>query len=146
MARKPTIKTVPPEEIPEVIEVMRLSGRLEEIKKKYAGVVQELSQIAEQYNAAVESAAKVVREKQVSCGPFQLYQFSTTYDAKRLFEEIGREDFLKVGGKISQVTTFDLDKGSFEAFVAIDSIPKEVVAVVVKHRPTFHIPEKVKMP
>lgn len=134
-----------PEQVPEVENFLHAQERLEHLRQQYPQVFQELQAIAEEYNARLEEADKAVRGKQISCGPFDLYQTQTTYDAEKLFEEMGRENFLKVGGSLKTVTEYTVDKGRVDAAIAANIIPQEVVKIFTKTTPKFHKPDKISI-
>lgn len=138
-------KTVPENDIPEVKHFLEVQKQIESLKEGYPEVFERLGQLQQDYNQALEAAEKVVRGKQVSCGPFNLYQWQTTLDAEKLYEELGKDEFLKVGGKIQTVTTYDLDKNKFEAHVTAGTVPSEVVDVVKKTSPRYKKPEKINV-
>lgn len=138
-------KKVAETDIPEVMHFLAVKKQIDDLKEGYPEVFERLRQLQQDYNQALEAAEKAVRGRQVSCGPFNLYQWQTSLDAEKLYEELGRDEFLKVGGKIQTVTTYDLDKNKFEAHVTAGTIPKEVVDVVKKVSPRYKKPEKINV-
>jgi hypothetical protein len=140
---KPTIKVLPVEDVPEVATFEEAKQRLVDFKEKHAKVFHDFEMIVAKYNASLEQAEKVVRAKEVSCGPFELYQHQTKYDPVKLYEELGREDFLAMGGEIGKTTTYSIDKTNFETRVARGDIPQEVAEAVTAHSPRYHIPDKI---
>lgn len=138
-------KTVPENDIPEVKHFLEVQRQVEDLKEAYPEVFERLGQLQQDYNQALEAAEKKVRGLQVSCGPFNLYQWQTSIDVDKLYEELGRDEFLKVGGKVQTVTTYDLDKAKFEAHVTSGGVPKEVVDVVKKTSPRYKKPEKINL-
>src|SRR5208282_5715069 len=127
---KPTIKKVPIKEIPEVIEFVNAKDALDEFKEEHADLFQQFSELVDKYNTSLENAEKVVRGKEVACGPFDLYQYSTKYDALALYNAVGRDKFLEMGGKTGTETVYSLDKGRFEALVAQNKVPKATLDTV----------------
>jgi hypothetical protein len=138
-------KQVPEDQIPAVKHLLEVKKKLDDLKEGYPEVFERLGELAQDYNQALEAAEKVVRGQQVSCGPFNLFQWRTTYDAEKLYEELGKDEFLKVGGKIQTVTTYDLDKAKLEAHITSGTIPNEVVDVVKKTTPSYKKPEKISV-
>lgn len=138
-------KRIPETTIPEVEHFLDVRNKVERLKEAYPEVFEQLATLATDYNQALEAADKVVRGKQVSCGPFDLYQWSTTYDAEKLYEELGKDEFLKVGGQIKTVTTYDIDKAKLEARITSGAIPGEVVTIVKKTSPRYKKPEKINI-
>lgn len=131
--------------IPEVQHFLDIQQKLNDLKEGFPEVFERLEQLAQDYNQALEAAEKKVRGMQVSCGPFNLFQYRTTYDADKLFEELGEDEFLKVGGKIQTIKTFDVDKAKLEAHITSGGISKDVVDVVKKTTPSYKKPEKISV-
>lgn len=136
-------KKVPENQIPEVEHFLQVKERIENLKEAYPEVFEQLGQLAQDYNQALEAADKVVRAKKVSCGPFDLYQWQTRYNPEKLYEELGRDEFLKVGGTIKTITTYDVDKAKLEAHITSGVIASEVVEVVRDVSPRYKKPEKI---
>lgn len=144
--QKKKARKAEPTEVPEVVEFIDAEGALSDFKEEHAAVFDQLAQLVERRNTALEAAEKVCRSSEVSCGPFDLYQFSTKYDAEALYNAIGRDKFLEMGGKLDTKTVYELDKGRFEACVSQNKVAAEVVAQVRKETPNFHKPEKLVVP
>lgn len=136
---------IPENQIPEVQHFLDIRDRVQRLKEAFPEVFEQLDQLAGEYNQALEAADKVVRGKKVSCGPFDLYQWATTYNAEKLHEELGREEFLKVGGQIKTIATYDIDKAKLEAHITSGAIPGEVVDAVRTVSPRFKKPEKINI-
>ena len=144
--QKTKITTVDPRNVPAVIEVLDAQDALNAFKEEHAAVFEQLEGLVSRYNSAIENADKVCRAQKISCGPFQLYQFSTKYDAEALYNAVGRDTFLTVGGKISTKTVYDVDKGALEAAIAQARISNDVIEQVRKETPAFHAPKPVVLP
>jgi hypothetical protein len=143
---KPKPATVDPDDLSEVAAFMRAQERLENWKKTYAGAFQELMEIAELHNSTLEAADKSVRAREVSSGPFELLNYSTTFNANALYDALGREDFLRFGGSVQTVQQYDIDKKQFEAFVAQKKIHPDVVKAVISYGPRYKKLDKVIIP
>ncbi len=135
-----------PAEEPLVQRVLEAQARIKELKRAHAPVFDELEQLVEDYNSAVQEADKELRSRLVSCGPFDLYTTKRTYDGEKLYSELGEEDFLKAGGTMKKVTKFEVDAVVFEAMVEQGKIPKEVVVEVRTITPAYHKPPTFKIP
>ena len=133
-------------EIPEVVEVVDALDSLKDFKEEHVEVFEQLQQLTERYNAAIEAAEKVCRARAVSCGPYDLYQFSMKYDATMLYNLVGHETFLKLGGKISTATVYTLDKTRFEASIAQKLVADDVVEAVRTKTANFHKPDPMVVP
>ena len=143
---KKKAKKVEAASVPEVVEFLDAQGALEEFKEEHKAVFEQLAQLTERYNSALEAAEKVCRSNGLTCGPFDLYQFTTKYDPEALYNAVGRDTFLQIGGKLDTQTVYSLDKGRFEACVSQKKVADDVVAQVRKETPNFHKPEKLVVP
>lgn len=144
--KKPETQTVDAEEIPEVQAYLRAVEKLEEWKKTYAGAYEELKEIQDLYNSTLEAADKSVRAREVSAGPFKLLNYSTSFNANALYDAVGREDFLRLGGSVQTVQQYDVDKKQFEAFVAQKKVHPDVVKAVISYGPRYQVLKKVTIP
>lgn len=144
--QKKKAKIVDLDKMPAVIEFIDARDALEEFKADHGEVFSQLQELTERYNTTLEQADKACRAGQVSCGPFDLYQFSIKYDAEALHNAIGRDKFLEAGGKIETKTVYDVDRGRLEACIAQNKIPADVVERVLKETPNFHKPDKLVIP
>jgi hypothetical protein len=141
-----TAPTVEPKDIPEVIEFIDAQDAIEDFKRDHAEVFNQLANLTERYNTALQQADKACRQREVSCGPFSLYQFTTKYNAEALFNAVGKNVFLEVGGTIQTVAAYEVDRGRLEAAIAQNKISKDVVAQVRKETPNFHKPKELLIP
>ena len=139
------IKPVPVEQIAEVAQFMAAAERLESFKEKHARLFSELAEITADYNQKLEAADKASRQHKVSCGPFTMFQVQRSYDAKSLYDILGQEDFLAVGGTVSTQRVYDVDKPRLNAAVASGKLPKEVLDLVVKETPKYNVPTKISI-
>jgi hypothetical protein len=146
--KKKTIATKSPEEIPEVMEFLDAKSAIEEFKAEHPAVFEEFSHLVERYNATREQAEKVARAQGVKVGPFDAYQVTVKYDAAALYNAIGRDLFLQVGGVISQETVYSVDKGRLEAAVTSPNskVTEDIVKSVRKETVTYHVPEPLVIP
>ena len=139
-------KTVPTTKIREVSAFVEAQEALKEFKNKHSGIFTEFEELVNEYNQKLESAEKMVRQQGVSCGPFECYQWQTKYDAKILYDALGRERFLQVGGILSTQTVYDVDKLRVSASINSGQIPEEIVGSFKTDSPRYHKPEKVSLP
>lgn len=136
-----TKKILAEEDVPEVQRFLAVQSRIENLKEGYPEVFEELGMLVEEYNAALQAADKILRAKMASCGPFDMYQTQVKYDADKLYEELGKKDFLAHGGKISTVTKYEVDKPRLEAAITSGAIPEEVVKAVREISPRYKKPD-----
>lgn len=139
-------KEMPIEDVVEVMDYLDAKTELESFVERNKKVMQEYAALCEQYNTHLESADKKVRELNVSCGPFKQLSPQVKVDGEKLVNLIGREEFIKAGGKVATKTTYEMDKKTFEAAVAKNSIPSEVIDVVRTSTPKFSVIPKAVIP
>jgi hypothetical protein len=146
--KKKTIVTKNPEEIPEVLEFLDAKAAVEEFKEEHPKVFEEFAHLVDRYNTTLEQADKAARAQEVKIGPFDAYQVKVQYDASALYNAIGRDLFLQVGGIINTETVYGLDKGRLEAAITSPNskIPEEVVKSVRKESVVYHTPPKLVIP
>jgi hypothetical protein len=138
-----TRKPVPENTIPEVAAFIEAELKIERLKAAYPEVFEQFQQLAEEYNTQLESAEKAVRGRGVSCGPFTVMSSTNKYDPDKLFEELGREKFLELGGTVKTITVYDVDKARLEAHIAAGAVPDAVLGETrtIVHR--YKKPEKI---
>lgn len=143
---KKHVKSVPVAEVPEVVDFLHAQDALAEFQEEHAEVFAAFRGLTEAYNSKLEAAEQAVRARQVKCGPFELKHFATKYDALALYNAVGRDTFLALGGKIGTETTYDIDKGRLDANIAQNKLAADVVEVVRKETPTYTVPKKALVP
>jgi hypothetical protein len=142
-AKKRDIKKVDITAVPEVVEFENAKAELQGFKEMHADVFAEYAEYVERYNTTLEAAERACREKEASCGDFDLYQYTTKYDAEALYNAVGRDEFMKLGGKIDTVAKYSVEKARIEAAIAQGLVTPAVAAVVRKEVPSYHVPDKV---
>ena len=133
------------EEIPEVAAFEDVKQRMQGVRAANADFFSQLDALVEEYNDKLSAAIKATKSQEVSCGDFVLYQFGTTYDAETLYQSLGHQGFLNVGGKVSQVANYTIDKARFESAHKSGQITNEVYQRVVKKTSRFRKPDKVQI-
>lgn len=143
---KPKLITIEPEEVPEVLALQEAIENLNNWKKTYQGAYDEFIELGIQYNTALEAADKVMRAREASSGPIEMLGYSASFNANALYDAVGREDFLKLGGSVQTIQQYDIDKKQFEGYVVQNKVPKAVVEKVVTYTPRFKVLKKVSVP
>ena len=133
--------TVAVESIPEVATFQEAKRMLSTFKETNRNIFEEYELLVQQYNSKLEAADKVVRARKVTCGDWELYQQQTTYDVDALYDALGREQFLAVGGSLKTTTTRSLDKTKFNAAITRGDVPQKVVEVITSVSPKYHAPK-----
>lgn len=145
MKSREKAKRVPTSEIPEVEAALDLKQELDALRVDHPEVFMKYTDLVERYNAAIEVAEKVVRTKELSCGPFDNYAVRTTYDPQKMFDELGEELFLECGGKSKTVTVLEVDAKAVEAAIAKRLIPEDSVDEFMNVQRSYHAPKKITL-
>lgn len=134
------------EEIPEVSAFAEVKAKYEAFKTANPEFFDYLNALTEEYNTAWEAAEKAVKSRGVSCGDFVLYQFATKYKPDLLFQAMGHDRFLAVGGVVATKTVYDVDKTRVDSAIASGAIPPAVAAEVRVQEARYHKPDKLELP
>lgn len=138
-------KILPETAVPEVQAFIEAKEKVDRLKEAYPEVFEQLASIKDEYNSTLQAADKAVRARGVSCGPFVKYQEQTKYDAEKLYDALGREKFLEVGGKTSTITTYDVDRARLEAHIAAGAIDADVLGEVRTVSPRYRKPDPIEI-
>lgn len=146
MSKEKRYNDVPISEIPEVAAYHDVKARYEAFRAANPEFFQYLDALQEEFNQKLQDANKVVRSKGISCGDFELYQYQTRYNAEELLQGVGRDRFLRVGGKETTQTIRSVDKARFQAACAAGEVPPEVAERVETKTPKYHAPDPIVVP
>lgn len=138
--------SMPVSEIPEVQAFEEVKRRLEAFKEANPEFFKFLSELSEEFNNKLEAATMATKSKQVSCGDFVLYQWATSYNAELLYQALGHEKFLSVGGMVKTVTDYSVDKARIQSSINSGVVPKDIAEAAVTKSPRFHKPDKLIVP
>ena len=141
--QKRKVVEVPLSSIPVVGEFVKAQNALETFKEQHEEVFNEYKMLVEDYNTKLQNAGKVVRQQEVSCGPFILQHFSTKFEAEKLHGAVGRAVFMEIGGKLGTKTTYDVDRDKLEAAIAQGKLPDDLVESIKKEVPSYKAPKEV---
>src|SRR5512138_2663899 len=137
----------PLETLPEIVSFENSKKELEEFTREHAAVLKQLRVLAARYNAALQAADKVIRSRKVSFRDWRLLGRPTiTIDAKKYYEEMGRDFCLQHGGKTIPAEDLELDKAKVEAAYAQGLIPKDVYERIRHESPKYKKPEELDVP
>jgi len=135
----------PVSEVPAVSTFVEALGQLEAFKSQHEAVFNQYEQLVTEYNQKLEAADKLVRQLGISCGPFDLYQFGTSYDPKALYDAVGHDRFLQVGGSVHTEKVYKIDKVKVEVAIQQNQIPAEAIDAFKTVAPRYHKPDKVSL-
>jgi len=140
------IKTIAPEELKKVNHFLEIQDRIEDFKEKHKAVFEQFEELVQEYNTALEDAEKEVRLRGVNCGPFVVCGEQTQVNVDKLYDELGENNFLTVGGTLETKRVLSVDKKRFAAMVDSNSIPKEVVETCFSRSLKYKVPHKAELP
>lgn len=127
-------------DIPEVVAFIQVQQQYDSFRQANRQFFDYLDKLAAEYNEKLVDAEKAVRARGVSCGPFHAYQKQVTYNADALYELMGREKFLELGGKEELQKIRSVDKKRIDMNIATNKIPQEVACEVRKESPRYKKP------
>lgn len=146
MAKVKVLNPKPVEEIPEVAAFEEVKQRLQAVRDANVDFFSQLDELSEEYNDKLSAAVRATKAQGVSSGSIILYQYGTRYDAEVLYQSLGHQGFLNVGGKVSQVAEYTIDKPRFESAHKSGQITDEIYERVVTKQPRFKKPGEVNIP
>lgn len=146
MTKPQTTSTTSISSSTKVQEFLEAADALRLFKERHKRVFEELAQLAEVYNQTLEDAEKEVRSLNTSVGPFAVVGTQSTVDADKLFDELGMEDFQRVGGTVSFRRVLDVDKTVFETYAKSGAVHKDVLEVCYKKKNRYNVPKKIELP
>lgn len=132
-------------EIPEVAAFEEVKQRIQAVREANATFFEQYDQLAEEYNDKLNAAIKATKSQEASCGDFILYQFGTNYDWEVLYQSLGHQGFLNVGGKVGQVAEYSGDKLRFESAHKSKQVTDEIYNRVVTKTARFKKPNPLQI-
>jgi hypothetical protein len=148
--KKPGRKLIPasPDLDESELAAIKAIKSYETVEKKISLFESEHSEIFKTYDEMLEDlerkrrvADPAIRSTDASFGPWQRLTEQRTYDTDALYSLIGEEKFLDLGGTVSQMPIFDLEKDKLEVAIAARKIPKSVVDAILKITPKYRAPK-----
>jgi hypothetical protein len=137
---------VPVEEIPEVAAFVDVQQRYQAFRESNKAYFEYLDALTAEYTDKFTAASTAVRGRGVSCGPFEKYQVQVTYDADMLYDLVGRDKFLELGGVEKKVTVRSVDKKRVEMFIKSGKLGEEETKAIKKESPRYRSLPELKVP
>jgi len=137
-------KRLPIGDIPEVQEFLDLKQELDALRAEHPAVFMQYNDLVDRYNTKLEEADSKVRALGVTCGPFENFSVSHTFDAAKMLDELGESTYLACGGKITQRAVYEVDSATVLAAIASGKIPKEAVDNFMTVKRSYHAPKKIQ--
>jgi malate synthase len=132
--------------VPEVGQFLNAEERVKAFKEMHSEVFDEYAQLLNERNALWQQADQAVRGQAASCGPWERYSETTKYDADALYEAVGRDEFLRLGGTIKTVQQRAIDRDHIKVRIEAGELRPEVVDRVRKVTGNYHAPKKLESP
>jgi len=137
-------KRLPIGDIPEVQEFIDLKQELDSLKAEHPEVFMRYNDLVDRYNTKLEEADSKVRTLGVSCGPFENFSVSHTFDAAKMLDELGEKTYLECGGKITQRAVYEVDSAMVTAAIASGKIPEATLPNFMMVKRSYHAPKKIQ--
>lgn len=114
---------------------------LDMFKIENSAIFQNYAQLLDEVEQKRQVADKLLRSLNASYGPWELFSEQRSYDAQALYNLVGEQRFLELGGRISQQTVYEIDKEKAEIAINAKKIPTEAVDSVRKITPKYRSPK-----
>ena len=154
MTLRTTKLTIDPEAVPAVRAFLIHQEALDAFRKKHAAMLDQLTQLADQYNTTLEMADKELRtmcteqSAGISCGPFIFQHYTTKYDPDALLHELGNDDteFQKMAGIVQTVRVNKIDTSLMESLIERGAVHPDLQSRFVTRTPNYKKPKKLVVP
>lgn len=114
---------------------------LDMFKIENSSVFKTYSELLDEREQKRQVADAAVRQCNASFGPWERYSERKTYNPEVLYERVGKETFLELGGKIDKITTYSIEPAKVEVGIATKKIPEAIVADIRKVIPNYRSPK-----
>lgn len=144
--------TVPTSEIPEVGVLMQADNAVNEFISKHAGLFDELAQLADARNTALQDADKAIRALAVDrgvgidCGPFRFKHFNRRVNFEKMFDTLEEEDYTKLSGIVSTVPNYTGDRTTVLRAIDNGEVPADVAENFYSNSPTYEAIAELVLP
>lgn len=129
----------------EVDEFLQAQERYFRWQQQYPQAYKELLELQSEYNATRDAAEKILRAHGKSEGPFVIKNSRLSYDAEKLYDEVGKERFLELGGEIATSQTFKIDSTTLQSKIASKKLDPAIVEAISKPVHVFDAPKKLNV-
>ena len=145
MGLKDNAKRLPIDDVEEVRELMDLKIELDRYIALHGDIIQPLRDLIDRYNSLWELADKAVRAQDVTCGPFVNYSTRISIDFEKMYEELGKDDYLANGAEIVQRATYEGDQERVLRNIEAGKIPMEAAKEFAKTTRNYRRPDKYRL-
>lgn len=121
-----------------------LEKKIRAFESEHADVFSEYYRLTTELEAKRKVADAAIRATDASFGPWERFSEKKSYDVPRLFDLIGEEKFLELGGTVDKAVVYNFDREALELNIAARKIPKSVVAEITTVTPNYRAPKPHK--
>jgi len=146
------VMTVPASEIPEMETLLEAEASLNAFLSENAALFDELAQLAEARNIALEDADKAIRALCVdrgvgiNCGPFRFKHFNRRINFEKMFDVLEEEDYAKLSGVVQTVPSYTGDRATVLRAIDNGEVPPEVAEEFYSNTPTYEVIKPLVLP
>jgi hypothetical protein len=108
---------------------------------KFAPVIKDYKDLLEERDQLLQVAEHMARSLEVSCGPFIRTHVTVKWDANQLYQLLGEQQFLAIGGTKGTETVYTVDKDRADIAMKTGAIPAPVAAAARKESPAYRAPK-----
>jgi hypothetical protein len=118
----------------------RVDKAIRTFMSEHTKVFKPFAELLEKLEAKRMIADAAMRSTDASFGPWQRSE-QRTYDTVLLHELIGEEKFLELGGTVSEVPVYELEKDKLELAIVAEKIASTVVEKIRTITPKYRAPK-----
>lgn len=119
--------------------------RFEKAQEALELALEPLQSIIEEYNAALEEVDGAVRARGISVGDFRIIRAFDEYNADKLYELVGKDKFLELGGAETLTRKLSIDKVKLRSFIEAGKLQPEIVEQIRTTQRQFSTPKPLKL-
>jgi nicotinic acid mononucleotide adenylyltransferase len=119
--------------------------RFERAQEALEEALNPLQPLIEEYNAALEEVDGAVRARGISVGDFKIVREFDEYNADKLYELVGKDKFLELGGTESQIRKLSIDKTKLRSFIAAGKLPQPIIDQIQTRQRQYSTPKPLKL-
>lgn len=119
--------------------------RFERAQEALEEALNPLQPLIEEYNAALEEVDGAVRARGISVGDFKIVREFDEYNADKLYELVGKDRFLELGGTETLSRKLSIDKTKLRSFIAAGKIPQLIIDQIQTRQRQYSTPKPLKL-
>lgn len=114
---------------------------LDLFKIENSAVFKMFSELADEVEQKRQVADQTIRGTKASFGPWELFSEQRKYKPQELYNLVGEQMFLALGGRLVQTQTYEIDKEKVELAISSKQIPEEIVPSIREITPKYRSPK-----